>query len=108
MCHTILHGDNDHKTCLEVAFTFHLEVSGVLFVLRIFGWLIWGFFLFGFFFWSGVEAGLFFFNGGYFNDFASVSNIALQTVKSVMLRDGTGLVRVAGRELSKAGGAFPK
>lgn len=65
------------------------------------------FFLFRFFFGAGWRL-VYFFNEGYFSDFASVSNIALQTVKSILLRDGTGLVTVAGRGLSKAGGAFPK
>lgn len=56
-------------------------------------------FCLGFFWGGGVEAGLIFFNRGYLNDFASVSSMVLQTVKSVLLRDGTGLVTVAGRGL---------
>lgn len=104
-----MHRNNDHKSCLEVAFPSPLEISRVLFVVRFFVWLVWVFFLFGF----GVFLGgwrlvcLTFFNRGYFNDFASVSSMALQTVKSVLLRDGTGLVTVAGRGLSEAGAAFP-
>lgn len=75
-----------------MAFTSPLEVSGILFVLRIFGWL---FFLFRFF----LEGG-----GGWFiflieaipMTLPQFSNTALQTVKSVLLRGCRGLATVAG------------
>lgn len=63
MCHTILHENSDHESCLEVAFSRPLEVSGVLFVLRIFFLFLVGLGFFSvwvFFFWRGVEASLVF------------------------------------------------
>lgn len=77
--------------------------------------LFWGF-LFGWFgyfsclglvFLEDVKAGVFFFLIEAIS-MTPVSNTTLQTVKSVLLRDGTGLVTVAGRGLAEAGAAFPK
>lgn len=103
MCHTILHRNNDDKSCLEVAFTSPLEISRVLFVVRfLVGW-------FGFFFWGGWRlVCLTFFNRGCYNDSAPVSSMVCKQLNQYCW--GMAQVGNSGWEgtLSEAGVAFPK
>lgn len=96
MCHTILHRNNDDKSCLEVAFTSPLEISRVLFVVRfLVGW-------FGFFFGGWRLVCLTFFNRGCYNDSAPVSSMVCKQLNQYWL------VTVVGRGLcQKQGLPFP-